>query len=152
MTPEQKLRTKFDTLLKKTLPKGRYLLQSIETNTVGVPDFYLAYYNKPPCWIETKTTDYKIDRFQMNWAHTHLAAGQPTYILTHIPGHTTTRQQPPTIPPSLAHTPQTSSASSGLYILLFDSKMLDSSTLGSYIRKEQPRMVALEHFLLTMSL
>lgn len=154
MTPEQKLRNKFTTTVKSILPKGRYLLQPVETNTVGVPDFYLAW-NSKSTWIETKTTDYVVDRFQYSWASRHSATGNTAYILTLIPAPVATRHATSPHPHHLAHQPQHPSSSSGhplspsgLYLLEFKSEMLDYTSLGRYITKESPQMRALEDFLL----
>ena len=205
MTPEQKLRNKLTSTIGHVLPKGSFLLQPVETNTVGVPDFYFSYslpsdcglitVKHKSCWIETKTLDYEVDKFQMNWYHRHAAAGGRTVLCTLIqldklppkqranfqqlinltnknhpnnptqtpfPGHTATLQQPQThtpiqpaqpIPKSTPtrsdnHPQQGQKSNSGLYILSFDPKQLDYSTLGSYIQKERPALVALEDWLL----
>jgi hypothetical protein len=202
MTPEQRLRSKLTSTIGHVLPKGSFLLQPVETNTVGVPDFYLAYvigsqlYHKTDrteayylksrsCWIETKTLDYNVDKFQMNWYHRHAATGGDTVLCTLIqldklppkqranfqqlvnltnknhpnnptqtpfPGHTATLQQPqtttPNPTPTTLHPSTPTRSNSGLYILNFDPKQLDYSTLGSYIQKERPALVALEDWLL----
>lgn len=149
MTPEDKLRLHLTNTLKCILPKGRYVLQPIETKQIGVPDFYFAYNNKS-LWIETKTTDYVVDCFQRNWAAAHQKAGGKTYVLTRIPTLPAYLRLPhPTIP-NQWHTPTCSSSSSSLYLLPFDDKMLDHSTLGIYIKAERPSMTALEDFLDTL--
>ena len=146
MTPEQKVRQKLTNLIKRTLPKGRYVLQPIETNQVGVPDFYFIY-NGQSMWFETKTTDYRADPYQCNWASTHQKAGGITYVITHIPAPPAAHQQPHTPPPNQPPTPTYSSSPSGLYALLFDSKMLDHSTLGRYINADRPQLRAMEDLL-----
>lgn len=145
MTPEQQLRKSFERELIRLLPKGSYLLQPVETNTVGVPDFYLAYrrYGRGEprsLWIETKTTDYKVDKFQVNWHITHNKTGNKTVILTAIQAH----QQPQ---PAQHRATPTPKPRASLYALTATSKMLDYPTLGRYIEKEQPRLVALEDLL-----
>lgn len=120
--PEQRLKSRFASLLGRKLQKGSFMLQLIETGTgVGVPDIYLSFdfsrmtsdkqreqgrmtsenrsvdnpavtkfdecQNADHCtmWIEAKTLDYKVDRFQLNWAKLHWKAGGLTYILTTMP-------------------------------------------------------------------
>ena len=153
MTPEQVIRGQLKQVCTKILPKGRFLLQPIETNTVGVHDFYLTYSldqgkTNHTVWLETKTTDYKVDRFQLNWSHLLANTGTASYVLTHIPTptayHHATSPQAPTLP----RQPLPPSSPSGLYLLSFDGKMLDYSTLGGYISKEKPAMLALEDYLL----
>jgi len=189
MTPEQKLRNKLTSTIGHVLPKGSFLLQPVETNTVGVPDFYFSYSLPSDCglitikhktaWIETKTLDYEVDKFQMNWYHRHAAAGGRTVLCTIIqldklptktraifqqltapnnrpqtpfPATTATLQQPqthtPNPTPTTLHPSTPTRSNSGLYILSFDPKQLDYSTLGSYIQKERPALVALEDWLL----
>ena len=153
MTPEQKLRLKFSNTLTKILPKGRFLLQAVETNTVGVPDFYLSY-SLDQCktnrtlWIETKTTDYVVDRFQYTWASRHTQTGGATYILTHIPTPTAYRHATSPQAPTLPRQPLPPSSPSGLYLLSFDGKMLDYPTLGKFIKQQRPQLRSLESFLL----
>jgi hypothetical protein len=198
MTPEQKIRNKLISTVGHNLPKGRFLLQPIETNTVGVPDFYLVYLlfsdcglittKYRTCWIETKTLDYNVDKFQLTWALRHSAAGGETVICTLIQldkltpsirrtfaeltalasHHPTTANQPPSPsrykpatqpqptgtgqqPPNTAEQPVNASNHnrSGLYIINFNNKMLDYSTLGRYIEKERPTLAALEDWLKT---
>lgn len=200
MTPEQQLRKQFERELIRLLPKGSYLLQPVETNAVGVPDYYLAYdasrlqqstkdivrVNGQPAmeqsskrsskqprslWIETKTTDYKVDKFQVNWHIRHTNLGCKTVILTLIDQSKTNILTGAQIPPN--NTQQTPSRTAlqppqqaqptqpipqaqpkpraipqpVLFALLATSKMLDYPTLGRYIEKEQPILVALEDLL-----
>jgi hypothetical protein len=163
MTPEQKIRAKLSLTCAKILPKGRFLLQPVETNTVGVPDFYLSYSldqgkTNRSLWLETKTTEYVVDRFQYTWALRHATTGAQTFILSHLPnrprqtairspttGHHATSPHAPTPPAQ----PQPPSSPSGLYLLSFDSKMLDYSTLGRYITQESPQLRAFEDYILS---
>jgi hypothetical protein len=140
MTPEQTLRNHFQQRLKKMLPKGRYLLQPIETNTIGVPDFYLSWLvgiYPAQLWIETKTTEYVLDRFQLNWALLHARTGQPTMLLTAPGEYLHYARTPPNTANTAPHSP------SSLYGLPYASAMLDYSTLGAYIKKEGPLMIPL---------
>ena len=146
MTPEEKLRQRVTNTLKRILPKGRYVLQPIETKQVGVPDFYFCF-NSHTMWFETKTTDYVVNPFQYNWASTHAKACGKTHVLTHIPAPPAYLRTPHPTLPNQWHTPQCSHSSSGLYLLPFDAKMTDYSTLGRYINAERPRLRALEHLL-----
>lgn len=135
MTPEQRIRNQLTNELKKILPKGRYLLQPIETNTVGVPDFYLAY-NSKSLWIETKDLNYSLDKFQFTWQQNHARTGNSTVLLTAIQPHQQAQHHVP-IPAATPHN------SSSLYSVPYSSKILDYSTLGAYIRKERPLLAAL---------
>ena len=161
MTPEEKLRQRVTNTLKRILPKGRYVLQPIETKQVGVPDFYFCF-NSHTMWFETKTVDYVVDTYQYNWASTHAKAGGIAFVLTHLPPTkttpqppnqthlgrpTTTHQQAQPRPPTPTHHHTTGSSPTGLYLLPFDAKMTDYSTLGRYIKNEEPSMTALENLL-----
>jgi len=135
MTPEQKIRNQLTNELKSILPKGRYLLQSVETNTVGVPDFYLAY-NSRSLWIEVKDLTYQLDRFQLNWATTHARTGCSTILLTSIQAHHAAQHNIP-LP---AQPPNNKST---LYSVPYSSNILEYSTLGRYIEKERPVLTGL---------
>ena len=161
MTPEQKIRQQLTNTLKRILPKGRYVLQPIETNQVGVPDFYFMF-NGHAMWFETKTVDYRLDPYQYNWASTHAKAGGRCFVVTRLPPTktspqpptkpalgqpTTAHQQPQPHPPTPTHPHTKPSTPTGLHLLPFDAKMLDYSTLGAYIKKERPSLSALEDLL-----
>jgi len=155
MTPEQKIRAKLVNELKRLLPKGRYLLQPIETNAVGVPDFYLAY-NSKSVWIETKDLNYGLDQFQYNWQQNHTRSGGVTLLITsHVNPPKPTQTNPPTTapqphqqpqphPPIPTHTPHKSSA---LYSVPYSKEMLNYSTLGAYLNAKRPVLTGLNEIL-----
>jgi hypothetical protein len=75
-------------MFSKHFPKGRWILQRIETSTgVGIPDIYfslLVNEQHMNMWIETKTVDYVVSNEQLNWAYQHTLTGGLTYIVTRI--------------------------------------------------------------------
>lgn len=90
-TPEQNVHSALKSLFTRTLPKGRWMLQRIETSTgVGIPDNYFNLLNWGSMWIETKTVAYKASNEQLNWATTHWRTGGLTYIATRVAGSKTT--------------------------------------------------------------
>ena len=83
-TPEQKVHSALKSLFVRTLPKGRWILQRIETSTgTGIPDIYFSFANNQ-MWIETKTVDYKVSNEQLNWAATQWRANGQTWVITRI--------------------------------------------------------------------
>lgn len=84
-TPEQKVHSALKSLFVRSLPKGRWILQRIETSTGnGIPDNYFNLLNWGSMWIETKTTEYNASTDQLNWASVHWLTGGLTYIVTRI--------------------------------------------------------------------
>lgn len=102
--PELLIYQSLRSLFTKHLPKGRWMLQRIETSTgVGIPDCYCSLYidgRHINLWIETKTTEYKVSNEQLNWAATHWRTGGLTYIVTRI----ATSQTAPNLPIKHTHT------------------------------------------------
>lgn len=97
--PELLIYSALRSLLARSLPKGRWILQRIETSTgVGIPDCYcslLVNEQHVDLWIETKTTEYVVSNEQLNWAATHWRAGGLTYIISRIKHAPTTRPRTP---------------------------------------------------------
>lgn len=84
-TPEQKVHSALKSLFVRSLPKGRWILQRIETSTGnGIPDNYFNLRNWGSMWVETKTTEYNASIDQLNWASVHWLTGGLTYIVTRI--------------------------------------------------------------------
>jgi len=111
-TPEQKLHARLKSKLATLLPKGRWMLQRIETSTgSGVPDNYFST-NGYSCWLETKTQDYKVTSEQLNWHHVHELTGGETFVITEVDKE--------------------------IVVLDFDDRMTDCSSLGVYIRRYKP--------------
>lgn len=99
-TPEQKVHSALKSLLASRLPKGRWLLQRIETSTgTGIPDNYFSLLNWGSMWIETKTVDYIVSHEQLNWAYQHALTGGLTYIVTRVSAAKTTIKHTPTTRP-----------------------------------------------------
>lgn len=122
MTPEQRLYNRLSSWCKSNLPRGRYVLQRIETSTaVGIPDVYFCTQGKS-CWLETKTLDYQVDIYQSNWAWKHQLAGGVTWIVTEIDNE--------------------------LVGLKFEDTMVDYSSLGVYVNAFLPEKYSLERVLL----
>jgi hypothetical protein len=131
MTPEQKLHAKLKTQLTKFLPKGRWMLQRIETSTgSGVPDCYFSCQREissnneskgHSCWLETKTQEYKVTPEQINWQHTHALTGGNAWVVTEF--------------------------NKEIVLLNFDDRMSDCSSLGVYLRRYKPLMISLEKWL-----
>jgi hypothetical protein len=135
MTPEQKLHAKLKTQLTNFLPKGRWMLQRIETSTgSGVPDCYFSYahvdesyrlsnvvYKNYSCWLETKTKEYKVTPEQINWQHAHALTGGKAWVVTEF--------------------------NKEIQFLNFDDRMTDCSSLGVYIRRHSPFMLNLVQWL-----
>lgn len=173
-TPEQNVHSALKSLFTRTLPKGRWILQRIETSTgTGIPDCYFSFLNNQ-IWIETKTVDYKVSNEQLNWAYANTLAGGKTYLVTRIKHSPTTRPRTTTtcsnIPtqvtpyPTLLNmfkTPSTqgiisydqltnSTQKKGqetLVFLSFDDRMRECSTLGAYLRKFNPDVLPVEIWL-----
>jgi hypothetical protein len=132
-TPEQKLHAKLKRELTKLLPKGKWMLQRIETSTgSGVPDCYFSFSGHSSskidekqsftCWLETKTRAYKVSKEQINWQHVHSLTGGKAWIVTEF--------------------------NSDIVLLDFDDRMLDCSSLDVYIRRHEPKMLTLNSWLL----
>jgi hypothetical protein len=143
MTPEQKIHAKLKSQLSKLLPKGRWMLQRIETSTgSGVPDCYFACQRGMPsnddqrgmpsnddqrgtshfnCWLETKTQEYKVTSEQINWSHAHALTGGKAWVVTEC--------------------------NKELRFLDYDDRMIDCSSLGVYIRRHSPSMLSLLQWL-----
>ena len=125
-TPEQKLHAKLKTQLNKFLPKGRWMLQRIETSTgSGVPDNYFSF-NGFTCWLETKTQEYKVTTEQLNWSHAHNLTNGKAWVVTEF--------------------------NKEIVLLDYDDRMTDCSSLGVYIRRYKPLMISLEKWLAARSL
>jgi hypothetical protein len=121
MTPEQKLHAKLKTQLTKFLPKGRWMLQRIETSTgSGVPDNYFSF-NGFTCWLETKTQEYEVTPEQINWSHAHDLTGGIAYVVTEVDKE--------------------------IVLLDYDDRMTDCSSLGVYLRRYKPLMKTLNSWL-----
>jgi hypothetical protein len=120
-TPEQKLHAKLKTQLTNLLPKGRWMLQRIETSTgSGVPDCYFSFAGQS-CWLETKTKEYKVTPEQINWQHAHALTGGKAWVVTEF--------------------------NKEIQFLNFDDRMTDCSSLGVYIRRHSPFMLNLVQWL-----
>jgi hypothetical protein len=108
--PELLIYQSLRSLFTKHLPKGRWLLQRIETSTgTGIPDCYcslLINERHLNLWIETKTTEYKVSNEQLNWAYQHTLSGGLTYIVTRINQAKTAAKNAPTT----AHNPPNASS------------------------------------------
>ena len=117
--PEQLIYASLRSLFTRTLPKGRWLLQRIETSTgTGIPDIYCSVCGLS-LWIETKTTEFEVSNEQLNWAHQHALTGGLTYIVTRvttgkIPAKTTLKHTPTT-----AHNPPNASSSIPTHATLY---------------------------------
>lgn len=99
--PELLIYSALRSMFIRTLPKGKWLLQRIETSTgVGVPDLYCSA-RGISFWIETKTTEYVVSNEQLNWAHQHTLTGGLTYVVTRIKHTPTPGKQ------GVKHTPTT---------------------------------------------
>jgi hypothetical protein len=106
MTPEQKLFNDLKSVVTSILPKGRWMLQRIETSTAsGIPDIYFSAAvassqdqsmvggsssqqsagSNFTCWLETKTLDYKVTSQQVNWSAAHGKTHGKTYLITYAP-------------------------------------------------------------------
>jgi len=121
MTPEQKLHAKLKSQLSKFLPKGRWMLQRIETSTgSGVPDNYFSFAGQS-CWLETKTQEYKVTTEQLNWSHAHNLTNGKAWVVTEY--------------------------NKDLRFLDFDDRMSNCSSLGVYIRRHSPSMKTLAQWL-----
>ena len=165
-TPEQKVHSALKSLLARSLPKGRWILQRIETSTgTGIPDCYcslLVNEQHTDLWIETKTLEYKVSDQQLNWASAHWLTGGLTYVCTRIKYTPATRPALPaassTMPAhanpypqllELLKTPSTQGITNStnrkgqeqLVFLAFDDKMRSHSTLGVYLRRFNPEML-----------
>lgn len=82
-TPEQKIFFQLKSAFTKSLPKGRWMLQRIETSTgTGIPDVYCSIANGPQLWLETKTTEYKVSNEQLNWVSSAWLTDTPSFIVT----------------------------------------------------------------------
>ena len=173
-TPEQKVHSALKSLFTRSLPKGRWMLQRIETSTgTGIPDNYFSLLNEQhvDLWIETKTVDYKVSNEQLNWATTHWRAGGLTYLVTRIKHTPTTRPNRPNVSSNIpTHTSTYPQLLNGinngrdcgiisydqltstpmkkgqetLIFLTFDDRMRECSTLGSYLRKFNPDVLPVE--------
>jgi hypothetical protein len=120
-TPEQKLHAKLKTQLNKSLPKGRWMLQRIETSTgSGVPDNYFSFAGFS-CWLETKTQEYKVTTEQINWQHAHALTGGKAWVVTEF--------------------------NKEIRFLDYDDRMSNCSSLGVYIRRHEPKMLTLRNWL-----
>lgn len=127
-------------------------------------------------WIETKTTEYVVSNEQLNWAATHWRAGGLTYLITRIKHTPTTRPRTPTassmvlpyatpyptlllllkthgdnsIVPVISYDQLTNmpkqKGQETLIFLSFDDRMRECSTLGSYLRKFNPDVLPVEHW------
>lgn len=172
--PELLIYSTLRSLLTRSLPKGRWILQRIETSTgTGIPDCYFSYLNNQ-MWIETKTTEYVVSHEQLNWAYANTLAGGKTYLVTRIKHTATTASNGPFSPSTtvrnsvpyptlleLLKTPSTqgiisydqltnSTQKKGqetLVFLSFDDRMRECSTLGSYLRKFNPDVLPVETWL-----
>ena len=90
-TPEQNIHSALKSLFTRSLPKGRWMLQRIETSTgTGIPDNYFNLNGWGSMWIETKTVAYVVSNDQLNWAFGHKLTGGLTYIVTRVAGSKTT--------------------------------------------------------------
>jgi len=172
-TPEQNVHSALKSLFIRTLPKGRWILQRIETSTgTGIPDNYFSLKDWGSMWIETKTLAYKVSNDQLNWASAHWRAGGLTYVCTRINNAPVTAHSTPTATSNhLAHaTPyptltellevaktkqdlgivtynellNSGQIKDELVFLSFDDRMRDCSTLGVYLRRFNPEVLLVE--------
>ncbi len=108
--PELLIYQSLRSLFTKSLPKGMWMLQRIETSTgTGIPDCYFSHLNNQ-FWIETKTVDYKVSNDQLNWASSHWRTGGLTYIVTRVAGSKTTAKQGIKHAAGTAHKPPNASS------------------------------------------
>jgi hypothetical protein len=120
-TPEQRLHNRLKRELIKVLPKGKFMLQRIETSTgSGVPDCYFSFAGRS-CWLETKTQVYKISFEQLNWNQVHKLTGGKAWVVTEVDKE--------------------------IRFLEFDDRMSDCSNLGVYLRRYKPFMLNLIQWL-----
>ncbi len=176
-TPERNVHSALKSLFTRTLPKGRWMLQRIETSTgTGIPDCYFSFLNNQ-MWIETKTVDYKVSHEQLNWAYANTLAGGKTWVITRIKHTPTTAHNGPTACSNVPTRTSTYPTLLGLFktpaipvdngiisydqltntpmkkdretlvFLSFDDRMRECSTLGAYLRKFNPDVLPVEVWL-----
>ena len=121
-TPEQNVHSALKSLFTRTLPRGRWMLQRIETSTgTGIPDNYFSFQRTSSLkdgvsmWIETKTVAYKASNDQLNWASSHWLTGGLTYIVTRVAGSKTTAKQGIKHTPTTAHNSPTACSNAPAY-------------------------------------
>lgn len=125
-SPEQKIYDRLVSALKTHLGKGRWRIQRIETSTAtGVHDCYFRS-GQFSCWLETKTLNYGVSKEQYAFSHLEKMAGGQSWVVTVVDGRLT--------------------------FLGFDSRMVDYSTLGGYLRNVECLRLSFEGWLKSVGL